>query len=66
MRWGNQISHAAKEHLKRKRPDIQIVGDNASPGVAAVGATPIPLITNWRHSGNRATPAPIFAATAMQ
>jgi branched-chain amino acid transport system substrate-binding protein len=28
---GHQVSHAAKEYLKRKRPDIQIVGDDLHP-----------------------------------
>ena len=32
---GHQVSRAAKEYLKRKRPDIQIVGDDFHP-IAAV------------------------------
>jgi len=29
--FGHQVSRAAKEYLKRKRPDIQIVGDDLHP-----------------------------------
>jgi branched-chain amino acid transport system substrate-binding protein len=28
---GHQVSRAAKEHLKRKRPDIEVVGDDLHP-----------------------------------
>ncbi|MGC4007490.1 MAG: ABC transporter substrate-binding protein [Pirellulales bacterium] len=29
--FGHQVTRAAKEYLKRKRPDIQIVGDDLHP-----------------------------------
>ena len=29
--YGHQVQHAVKENLKRKRPDIQIVGDDLHP-----------------------------------